>query len=146
MARPISSSIKGMILRVGANLQADAQAERIDAGGLWVVPGFIDLHAHLREPGEEYKETIATGTRAAVAGGFTTVVAMPNTKPPNDSAPVTELIPHPRAAGQPGPGASPAGAITRGLEGRELSEMGDLVASGCKILIGRWPPGDATPT
>jgi len=67
-------------------------AEEIQAQGLWVTPGFIDLHVHLREPGEEGKETILTGTRAAVAGGFTAVAAMPNTRPVNDSALVTRLI------------------------------------------------------
>src|ERR1051326_3319639 len=67
-------------------------ARRIEARGFWVVPGLIDLHCHLREPGYEYKETVATGTAAAVAGGFTAVACMANTNPPNDSAAVTRFI------------------------------------------------------
>src|SRR5437899_11183603 len=67
-------------------------AEVFDATGLVIAPGFIDLHVHLREPGEEYKETIASGAAAAVAGGFTSICAMPNTKPVNDSASVTRFI------------------------------------------------------
>ncbi len=105
-------------------------AEVVDAEGLWVMPGFVDLHVHLREPGEEGKETILTGCRAAVAGGFTSVVAMPNTKVVNDSALVTGLVlTRAREAGLCH--VYPAGAITKGLKGEELAEMGELVAAGC---------------
>jgi dihydroorotase len=109
------------------------RATEIDGRGRWVLPGFIDLHVHLREPGHEYKETVETGARSAVAGGFTTVVAMPNTSPANDSVAVTELIlDRARTAGLAR--VLPAGAITKGLAGRELSEMGELKAAGCVIF------------
>jgi len=105
-------------------------AEVVDARGHWVLPGFIDLHVHLREPGEEGKETILTGCRAAVAGGFTAVVAMPNTKVVNDSALVTELV-LARARAARLCHVYPAGAITKGLKGEELAEMGELLSAGC---------------
>jgi len=105
-------------------------AQVVDAQGRWVVPGFIDLHVHLREPGEEGKETVLTGCRSAVAGGFTAVVAMPNTKIVNDSAMVTELV-RARAREARLCHVYPAGAITKGLKGEELSEMGELIAAGC---------------
>ncbi|HLL52940.1 MAG TPA: amidohydrolase family protein, partial [Myxococcaceae bacterium] len=104
--------------------------QRVDAKGRWVVPGLIDLHVHLREPGEEGKETVLTGSRAAVAGGFTAVAAMPNTKMVNDRAAVTELIRR-RAAEANLCRVYPVGAITKGLGGAELAEMGELVAAGC---------------
>jgi dihydroorotase len=105
-------------------------AQVVDAKGRWVLPGFIDLHVHLREPGEEGKETILTGCRSAVAGGFSSVVAMPNTKIVNDSVMVTELVlSRARAAGLCR--VYPAGAITKGLKGEELSEMGELISAGC---------------
>ncbi|MFZ5469643.1 MAG: dihydroorotase [Myxococcota bacterium] len=105
-------------------------AHVIDASGKWVLPGLVDLHVHLREPGEERKETILTGCRAAVAGGFTSVVAMPNTRPPNDSPLVTRLV-LARAAEANLCRVFPAGAISKGLLGEELSEMAELVAAGC---------------
>jgi len=105
-------------------------AQVVDAQERWVVPGFIDLHVHLREPGEEGKETVLTGCRSAVAGGFTAVVAMPNTKIVNDSAMVTELV-RARARDARLCHVYPAGAITKGLKGEELSEMGELIAAGC---------------
>jgi dihydroorotase len=102
----------------------------IDVRGSWVVPGLIDLHCHLREPGQEYKEDIGTGTRAAAAGGFTAVCAMPNTTPPNDTRAVTELIV--RRAREVGTvRVYPVGAISKGLAGEALSEMGELKEAGC---------------
>jgi len=105
-------------------------AQVIDAAGKLVVPGLIDMHVHLREPGYEYKETIATGTAAAKAGGFTAVCCMPNTNPVNDSRSVTEFI-----LSQAGKSASarvfPIGAITKGSKGEELAEMGELRDAGC---------------
>jgi dihydroorotase len=95
-----------------------------------VVPGLIDLHVHLREPGYEYKETIATGTAAAKAGGFTAVCCMPNTQPVNDSRSVTEFILS-QAAKEAAARVLPIGAITKGSKGEELSEIGELRDAGC---------------
>jgi dihydroorotase len=102
----------------------------VDVRGKWVVPGLIDLHTHLREPGQEYKEDIVTGTRAAAAGGFTAVCAMPNTTPPNDTRAVTELIIR-RAREAGAVRVYPVGAITKGLGGESLAEMGELKEAGC---------------
>ena len=102
----------------------------IDATGLYVFPGLIDMHTHLREPGYEYKETIKTGTMAAVKGGFTTVCAMPNTNPVNDNSSVTDFII--RKAIQEGAcTVYPIGAITKGQKGEELAEMGIMYSEGC---------------
>lgn len=103
--------------------------DEIDAEGKWVVPGLIDMHVHLREPGEEYKETIASGTRAAVAGGFTSVACMPNTRPPNDCAAVTQFILE-KARDEGVCRVFPVGAISKGLEGKDLAEYGDLRKAG----------------
>ena len=104
-------------------------AEVIDAEGLTVSPGFIDMHVHFREPGFEYKETIKTGCESAAAGGFTTVAVMPNTNPVNDSRSVTELILS-QAKAKGIVNVLPIGAITQGLKGETLSEMGDLKDAG----------------
>jgi len=119
----------GAVAEVGEKV-SDPAAEVLDAAGKWVVPGLIDVHVHLREPGEEGKETVLSGSRAAVAGGFTAVVAMPNTRPPNDSPQVTELV-LARARAADLCRVYPAGAISKGLLGEELSEMGELLAAGC---------------
>jgi len=105
-------------------------AQVIELKGLVVCPGFIDLHTHLREPGREDKETIATGTRAAAAGGFTAVCAMPNTDPVNDHAGVTRAILE-KARSEGVVRVWPIGAITRGQRGEELAEMGELKEAGC---------------
>jgi len=102
----------------------------VDVRGLVICPGFIDLHCHLREPGREDKETIATGTRAAAAGGFTAVCAMPNTDPVNDRAGITRAILD-RARADGVVRVHPIGAITRGSLGEELAEYGDLREAGC---------------
>ena len=101
----------------------------INASNKLVIPGLIDMHVHLREPGHEYKETITSGGRAAVAGGFTTLACMPNTDPPNDCRSVTELI---TAQAKKAGFARilPVAAITRGQKGKALTEFGDLQAAG----------------
>ncbi|MDD5306499.1 MAG: dihydroorotase [Deltaproteobacteria bacterium] len=104
-------------------------AENIDATGLWVVPGLIDAHVHLREPGDERKETIATGLAAAAAGGFTAVMAMPNTRPANDSTEVTRFMID-KAAFLGGTRLYPVAAITLGRHGRELAPFAKLAAAG----------------
>jgi len=102
----------------------------LEMKGLVVCPGFIDIHTHLREPGREDKETIATGTRAAAAGGFTAVCAMPNTDPVNDTAGITRAIVE-KARAEGAVRVYPIGAITRGQKGEELAEYGDLKEAGC---------------
>lgn len=102
----------------------------IDVTGLYVVPGLIDMHTHLREPGYEYKETIRTGTMAAVKGGFTSVCPMPNTNPVNDNVSVTEYIVK-KAAEEGSCSVYPIGSITKGSQGMELSEIGLLRDAGC---------------
>ncbi|HEX4355702.1 MAG TPA: dihydroorotase [Polyangiales bacterium] len=122
----------GRVSRIGRGAGAKLQGERvrvIDAKGHWVVPGFIDLHVHFREPGYEYKEDIASGLRAAAAGGFTSVCAMPNTKPINDTRAITEMMmARGREAG--GPRLYPFGAATLGSRGEQLTEMADLRDAG----------------
>ncbi len=120
--------VGGKISAVGQNLCADG-AEIIDAQGKLVCPGFIDMHVHLREPGLEAKETIASGTRAAARGGFTGVACMPNTKPVVDSQALVEFIKS-RAAAQGVVNVYPIGAITKGSAGGELAEIGDMKLAG----------------
>ena len=124
---------EGKVARVGPNLPLPQQAKTIEAVGRLVLPGFVDVHVHFREPGFEYKETIQSGTAAAVAGGFTSVCCMPNTNPVNDNQSITEFIlERAKAAGQAH--VFPIGAITKGSEGKELAEIGDLRRVGCVAI------------
>jgi dihydroorotase len=128
----------GVVAEVGDRIEA-GEAEVFDASRLLVFPGFIDLHAHLREPGREYAESIESGLKAAAAGGFTAVCAMPNTKPVNDSREVCEFI---RLRGEKAGGARlyPIGAITKGQKGEELTAFGELSRAGAVAISddGTW--------
>ncbi len=114
---------------LGQNESAPEDTEVFDASGMIVAPGFIDLHVHLREPGQEHKETIASGCAAAVAGGWTSVCPMPNTNPINDNAAITRyMIEQAEHAGLAN--VFPIGAITKSSDGKELAEMGEMKAAG----------------
>jgi len=120
----------GRIVDVGAGLEGD---DELDAGGCVVAPGFVDLHVHLREPGHEEAETVETGGRAAALGGFTAIVAMPNTDPPQDSPGVVELV---RAHGESAGLCEvlPAGCITLGRRGELLAPFAELTAAGVRLF------------
>jgi dihydroorotase len=119
----------GRVAEVGRGLAGGGAAREVDARGLLVVPGLVDLHVHFREPGQEYKEDIASGSAVAAASGFTTVCCMPNTNPVNDSRAVTDLIV--RRAREVGLcRVRPVGAISKGLEGRALAEFGEMKEAG----------------
>ena len=119
----------GMVAKIAEHIE-DSGAEVIDAAGLCVLPGLVDIHCHLRDPGFEYKEDIATGTRSAAAGGFTSVCCMPNTSPVNDCAAVTRyILERARTVGN-GVNVYPIGAISKGLKGTELAEIGTMKAAG----------------
>lgn len=124
----------GNVVAVGQNVGTIPPGTRtIDATGKLVLPGLVDLHVHFREPGYEYKETVRTGVASAVAGGFASVCCMPNTKPVNDNQSVTEFIlEQARAAGLAQVFA--IGAITKGSEGKELAEIGELHQAGCVAI------------
>lgn len=117
------------ITKVAKNIR-DKNAEVIDVNGKFVCPGFIDIHVHLREPGYEYKEDIASGTRAAAAGGFTTVCCMPNTNPVVDNSAVAVYI-RDKARQVGKVNVLPIGCITKGQEGNEITAMGELKEAGC---------------
>ena len=118
---------------VSPDVSLPQAAKRLDVTGFLVLPGLVDLHVHLREPGFEYKETIATGTAAALAGGFTSICCMPNTKPVNDEPTVTQLIK--RKSGEADRAkVYPIGAITKGSAGRELTDFRALKEAGCVAL------------
>jgi len=122
------SIIDGKVSAIEPEIEVGA-ARVIDATGLVVTPGLIDLHVHLREPGFEYKETIESGARAAVAGGFTSICCMPNTQPVNDNSSITSfIIAQARAAGLAN--VFPIGAITTGSRGEHLAEIGEMRAAG----------------
>ncbi|MDY0385290.1 dihydroorotase [Trichlorobacter sp.] len=120
----------GRVKEIGKGLAAPAGAETIDASGRYVVPGLIDMHVHLRDPGLEYKEDIVSGTRAAVAGGFTSVACMPNTKPAIDNKAVASYIIN-KAKTEGFCNVFPVGTITQAMHGDRLAEMGELKEAGC---------------
>ena len=120
--------VDGRIAQLGANLPVPAGAELLAAAGLVVAPGFVDLHTHLREPGQEHKETIASGARAAARGGFTTICAMPNTDPAMDSAAIIDGVL--QRARDADCRILPIGAVSKGREGRELTELAALRDAG----------------
>lgn len=125
---------KGRVVRVGAGAADSYGTERdvrvIDCTGKWILPGMVDIHTHMREPGYEYKEDIRSGTRAAAIGGFTTICAMPNTNPVNDNRAITEMmVAKAREVGVVR--FHPIGAVTRKLDGKELTEMADMRDGGC---------------
>jgi dihydroorotase len=119
----------GAVARIDDRIPPPKRAEVVDAAGAVVAPGLIDIHVHLREPGQEYKETVRTGTLAAAAGGFTAVACMPNTDPVNDNRSVTEhILSESRRHGWAR--VYPVGAASKGLRGEELAEMGELSRAG----------------
>ncbi|HUK64783.1 MAG TPA: amidohydrolase family protein, partial [Dongiaceae bacterium] len=121
--------VDGKIARVGGAIDGGEDAQVIDCAGAIVCPGFVDVHCHLREPGREDVETIATGARAAAAGGFTAICAMPNTEPVTDNqAAVGFIIRQAMRAG--GARVYPIGAISVGQKGEALAEFGEMVAAG----------------
>jgi dihydroorotase len=137
-ARQLDASVdvvieKGRITKLGPgaakSVAGSERARVIDGKGQWLLPAFVDLHAHFREPGHEYKEDISTGLKAAAAGGYAHVCAMPNTSPTNDTRAVTEMM-LARAATTVSPKLHPIAAITRGLKGEQLTEMGELRNAG----------------
>jgi dihydroorotase len=123
----------GVVARVDERIAPPKNAEVVEAQGLVVAPGFVDLHTHLREPGFEHKETIASGTRAAAAGGFTTVCAMANTNPVIDDAPMVAFLVR-RIRETAHVRVLPIGAVSKGLKGQELAEIASMKAEGIVAL------------
>lgn len=128
----------GLIIDVAPSIES-RDFEIVDCRGLLIVPGLVDMHAHLREPGEEYKEDIWTGTTAAIHGGFVAVLSMPNTNPPCDTRSVVEYIVR-RSKEEEKADVLPCGAITKGRKGEELAELGDMMEGGAVAFSddGNW--------
>src|SRR3954466_5484675 len=123
----------GTVREIGTGLAAGGECEVFDASGMVVAPGFVDIHVHLREPGFEHAETIESGSRAAAAGGFTSICCMPNTKPVNDSAMVTSYIVE-QARSRAVVNVFPIGAITKGSAGEELAAIGAMKSAGAVAI------------
>ena len=120
----------GLIMGIEKSIEPPEGAQLVDANGMVVCPGFVDLHCHLRDPGLEYKETIATGTRAAAKGGFTTVCAMPNTEPTMHTRATVEYVME-KARSEGAVRVLPIGCVTKRSAGAELAEMAELAEAGC---------------
>ncbi|NPA39873.1 MAG: dihydroorotase [Thermodesulfobacteria bacterium] len=129
----------GVIVGIDSNIEISEKIQVIDASGKWVLPGLIDIHVHLRDPGEEWKEDIETGTKSALYGGVLRVACMPNTKPPNDSVEVTNYIIK-KAKEKGWVEVYPIAAITKGQKGEELTEFGRLKSAGVVAVSddGKW--------
>lgn len=123
----------GLIVKIEPNIEC-ADAEIVDAKGMHVLPGMVDLHCHLRDPGFEHKEDIVSGTRAAAAGGFTTVCCMANTSPVNDNAVITSYIINKAKTQGSGVHVYPIGALSKGLEGKTLAEIGEMAKAGAVAI------------
>src|SRR5437764_7339192 len=141
---PLDVLIDGdRIARIGRDLAVESGVTVTELpSGFVVCPGFIDMHVHLREPGQEHKETVATGTRAAVAGGFTAVACMPNTHPVNDNAGVTQYILK-KAAEANLARVYPIGAVSRGQAGEQLADIAELRGAGCVAITDDGRPAAA---
>ncbi len=124
----------GVIVELGPDVTAPGEVETVDGAGLVLLPGFVDLHTHLREPGGEESETIETGSRAAALGGFTAVFAMPNTDPVADTEVVVEHV-HRRGRDVGLVDVHPVGAVTVGLEGVKLAELGTMARSRARVRM-----------
>ncbi|HCU24153.1 MAG TPA: dihydroorotase [Deltaproteobacteria bacterium] len=124
---------EGRIAEIAASLGVSHDLQVVEGEGKILVPGFVDLHTHLREPGFEHKESIETGTRSAAAGGFTTLCCMANTDPVNDNAAITHYILE-KARESASVRVLPVGAISKGLQGEELAEIGELREAGCVAI------------
>jgi len=119
------------IIKIGANIDTDDATEVYDCSGLWICPGLVDMHTHLREPGEEYRETIKSGTQAAAAGGFTNICCMPNTSPPLDTPVFTDFIMDKASAPDAGGiFVAPVGALTIGQAGKQICDLSALKKAG----------------
>jgi len=137
---------KGKIVALTPAGSLDMRAEKeLDAGGKVLLPSLTDVHVHLREPGQEYKEDIASGLGAAAFGGFSNILCMANTKPVNDTASVTEfMLEQARKSWPNGPRLFPIGALTKGLKGQELAPMAELAKAGCAAFSNDGRPVEST--